>query len=270
MLVHRAKRAQGHVIFNSYVAGQRGVIGKNAVAAHLAVVPYVHVTHQQVARANASYTSAAHSSAANGYAFANRILFADYRLSWLALIFQVLRRHADRRERINHVPRSHSGAPVEHNMRDEPALLAQHHVRADGAEGPHFARLRNYGARGNYRACVYAHSAPAPAPASSADAGESAGLSPCALCSRSRVTTAQVSVASHASLPSTRARPAMRPARDRIASTSTSMRNWSPGVTGLRNLAFSIPVKTASFVLRSSISANMISAPAWAMASITI
>ena len=61
----------------------------------------------------------------------------------------------------------------------------------------------------------------------------------------------------------------MRPSRLLKASTSTSMRNWSPGVTGRRNLAFSMPVKTASFFSRSGISFSMMMAPAWAIASTT-
>ena len=73
----------------------------------------------------------------------------------------------------------------------------------------------------------------------------------------------------HASLPSTYAWPSMRPARVLNDSTSTSIRSWSPGVTGRRNLARSMPVNTTSFLSRSGISAIMMIPPACAIASTT-
>ena len=51
VLVDGTKCAQRHVVLNGDVAGERGVVGQDAIAAHLAVVPDVHVGHQQIAGA---------------------------------------------------------------------------------------------------------------------------------------------------------------------------------------------------------------------------
>ena len=56
--------------------------------------------------------------------------------------------------------------------------------------------------------------------------------------------------ASHATLSPMYALPSMRPALPRHTSTSTSMRNWSPGLTGRRNLARSMPVNSNSLCSR--------------------
>src|ERR1019366_10401058 len=61
-----------------------------------------------------------------------------------------------------------------------------------------------------------------------------------------RGTSRQVTVASQTTLPSTYALPSRRAAVIRQARPTTSIRSSSPGTTGRRNRAFSIPVHTLS------------------------
>ena len=46
MLMHRAEGPHGGVVLDDHVAGQRGAVGQDAVAAHLAVVADMHPGHQ--------------------------------------------------------------------------------------------------------------------------------------------------------------------------------------------------------------------------------
>src|SRR6185437_15108239 len=211
-------------------------------------------------------------AAANGHALADGVVVADLGLGWLALILQILRRHADRGEGIDRVPRAQAGVAVHHHVRDEVAFLAENDIGTDGAVGADGAGFGDNRPGRHNRAGMNAHSVAVTDAAAAAiwstslsGADFAAGL-PSA---PARGTTAQVSTASQAILPSTYALPSMRPARVRKASTSISMRSLSPGVTGWRNLARSMPVKTTSFSWRSGNSCVMMMPPAWAMASIT-
>jgi len=59
VLMHRAKRAQRHIVLDDYVAGERGGVRQNAAAAYMAVVAHVRVGHQQVAGTEPRYAAAA-------------------------------------------------------------------------------------------------------------------------------------------------------------------------------------------------------------------
>src|SRR5215472_1174502 len=262
-LVHRRERAQADVIFDRHMSGQRGTIRQDAVIAHVAVVRNVHIRHQQVVRPDRRDPAAARSPPADRHAFPDRVLIADHSLGRLAVVLQILRGHPDRAERIKRVPRPDPDSPVHHHVRNQPALFAQRYLRSNGAVRPDCARIRNHGSGRNDRAGMDAHSVPVTAAAEVESPSEPA-LRPGFL-----GTTWQVRVASHASLPSTKALPSIRPARGRNDSTSTSIRNWSPGVTGRRNFARSIPVNTTSLCSRSGVSLMMMMPPACAIASTT-
>src|SRR6267142_3678264 len=88
-----------------------------------------------------------------------------------------------------------------------------------------------------------------------ASAGDSAPA-----CPRLSDTNCALTVPSQTTLPFTNALPSMRTAmRDAPSfqlNITTSIRNWSPGTTGRRKRAFSMPVKTINLSLRSSTSVS--------------
>src|SRR5665213_2880217 len=116
MLVHRAKRAQRYVILDDDVTGKRGCIGHDAVIAHYAVVTDVRAGHQQAVGAEARNAAATHSSATHGYVLANGVVVADDRFGRLTAILQILRRHANRRERIDGIARTNAGSAVHYDV----------------------------------------------------------------------------------------------------------------------------------------------------------
>src|SRR5208283_5308834 len=254
----RAERADDGVLLDGDVAGQRGGVGQDAAVSDLAVVADVHVGHDEAAIPQAGDAAAARGPARDGDRLANGVIVAQLAARGLARVLQVLRRDADRGEGEDAVAAAEGEMAVEHDVGDELALLAEDDVRADGAERADAAGGGNLRAIGNDRAGMdAAHSAKAPAGAAAAC---SAGL---------RSVIAHMTVASQATLPSTVATPRILTALERQLRTVTSMRNWSPGTTGLRNLAASMLRKTISLLARSAAeySVSSSAAPACAMAS---
>src|ERR1039458_8307756 len=91
--------------------------------------------------------------------------------------------------------------PIEYHVRNQLAPLAQHHMRPHRTPRPHRARLRNHSPRSNYGRWMNAHSA------FTDSFTDSATDPPAASCARD--TSAHITVASHASFPSTVALPSI-------------------------------------------------------------
>ena len=167
----------------------------------------------------------------------------------LAAILQILRRHSHRAKRMKHIPRADPRVSIQHHMRNQPCSLRP---------APHPARSSKTAPRRRNR------EPPPPAPPPHWDE--------CSLASLPLLLRIRLSMRAFLDAPASPPRtsawpgrpachrqyavPSIRPARVLNDSTSTSIRNWSPGVTGRRNLARSIPVNTTSFELRSSISCH--------------
>ena len=171
----------------------------------------------------------------------------------LAGVLEVLRGDAEAGEGVDAIAAAHGEVAVEHDVGDEFAVFAEDDVGADGAEGADGA------AGGDLRA----------------SATIAVGWMLTRLVSTlvlrassaARGTSWHMMVASQTSLPSTVMMPCILTARVRQLRTVTSMRSWSPGVTGRRKRASSMPVKTMSLASRSGISVSRRAPPAWAMAS---
>ena len=93
--------------------------------------------------------AALHRAAIDGDALANLVVIADLQPRRLALVGNILRRHADGAKGKEAIVRADLRRPFDRNMRHQMAALAQFDVRADHAIGPDLARRRNLRARIN-------------------------------------------------------------------------------------------------------------------------
>jgi hypothetical protein len=130
-----------------------------ASVAHLAVVADMNAGHQQAIRSKACHASAARGAAADRDVFADRVAVAHLERRRLAVVLQILWRHADRTKRMKGVVCADAGVPVEHHMGDQRAALSQHNIGANRRIRPNGAGLRHDGTGSNDRAGMDAHSA---------------------------------------------------------------------------------------------------------------
>src|SRR5579884_746782 len=188
---------------------------------------------------------------------ANHIVVANLDSGLFAFVRQVLRLNTNGAKREKPVVGTNFRLAMDHHMRHQLAVFAKFHARIHNAIRPNGTGLWDNSSGIND--CGGMDHSLASAVESEVD------------CPRLMGTSCALTIPSQTSLPFTNAFPPMRTAmREATAlqlSVSTSIRSWSPGTTGRRNLAFSIPVNTINLPSRSSTSVSSIAPPAWAMAS---
>src|SRR5439155_12425623 len=106
------------------------------LAADLAVVREVHVSHDPVLVAHARYADVLRRAAVDRDVLADGVVVADLDRGRLAAVLLVLGRRADRGEVEDLVAPADAHVPVEHHVRADPASLAQLDMLADDAVGP--------------------------------------------------------------------------------------------------------------------------------------
>ena len=190
--------------------------------AYYGVVPDVHIRHHQVAATQPRQHRRRPPFRARhfGHIFTNLVVVAELAASRLPGILQILRSNSQARKRPHLVPSSKRRMPIEHHVRHQLAALTQHNMLANRAVRANRAARRYHCTFSHYRRRMNAHSAFAST-----------------LGAFTRGTSAAVKVASDTSLPSTVISPFSFTIVVRQFSTVTSIRNWSPGVTGLRKRA---------------------------------
>jgi hypothetical protein len=107
----------------------------------LRIVCHVDVCHQQVVVADARDHPPAFRSAVNGDKLPDAVAAAEARLAALALIFQILRRHAYRGVRIKNVRFADPRGPVHVHVRHQARARADFHFCADDTVGPDHGRF---------------------------------------------------------------------------------------------------------------------------------
>ena len=112
--------------------GQAGKTGHDDVVAEDAIMRDMRVDDEQVVRADHRGVAVVR-RAMNGHAFAKNIVVANFQARDAALVFQVLRLHADGGERENLIPPPQPGVAVHDHMRMQFAFVAQRDVFADDA-----------------------------------------------------------------------------------------------------------------------------------------
>ena len=112
---------------------ERGVVSEYDVIAHHAVVGHVGADHEQSAIADPGQHSAALGSRVHGRMFADGVVGAYLQAGGLALVFEILRRHSDRRERVNGRARSDGRPSGDDDVRDQSDAVLQDDIGTHGA-----------------------------------------------------------------------------------------------------------------------------------------
>src|SRR5438552_2682641 len=69
----------------------------------------------------------------HGHKFAKRVFVADFQISWLARVFEILRLLTDRAIGVKFVSLAGARWPLQSHMMLEPAILPEHNLGADHA-----------------------------------------------------------------------------------------------------------------------------------------
>ena len=111
-LVNHREATQNRPIAHMHMASQLGVIGKNGVVTHHAIVRQVHIGHQPVVVADAGHASVPGGTDVEGAELAHGVAVADHQLTGLTGIFFVLRNRAERVELEDAVVPADRGVPL--------------------------------------------------------------------------------------------------------------------------------------------------------------
>ncbi len=111
------------------MTGEGSRVRQDATIADDRVMPDMHVSHDEAARADAR--GARTGSARDGHVLANVIIIAHFKPGRLAPVLQVLRGYANAREWCKAVAIACAQMPVKHHMRHQHAVFTQHHARPD-------------------------------------------------------------------------------------------------------------------------------------------
>ena len=150
-LMHASKSAQNHPVADFGMSGQRGIVGKNRVVAHHAIVRDVDVGHDPVMRADGGHAAILHRADIEGAELANDVVVTDLQPGRLARIFLVLRRLAERNKMENPVVRAYRGVARDHGMCADRGAGADLDVFANDGVGANLDIIGQPGARGDQR-----------------------------------------------------------------------------------------------------------------------
>ena len=100
-LVRRGAAAEDDEVVDLAVAPEHHVVGEDDAFAHSAIVGDVRIGEEHRARPHPRHSPAARGARVHRHPFADQTFFANYELRRLTAIFEVLRRMADRGERID-------------------------------------------------------------------------------------------------------------------------------------------------------------------------
>ena len=136
--MHRRQPADNRVILHHHVPGECAVVAENHMVADDAVVRDVRV-RQKVSVRSDSRVQVIAGRSMHRCVFAEHVVRADVEVAFPAGIFQILCFQADTGERVKLVARSDGCQAVDHDVRMQPATVAEFHVRADNGIRPDFA-----------------------------------------------------------------------------------------------------------------------------------
>jgi len=142
-LVHGAERADGGIVFDGYMTGERGAVDENCAASDLTIVTDVRVGHDQVVAADASGAAAFYCAAIDGGKFAEFVFIAGFERDALASIGEVLRIATDYAERVKVISFSEARGALDHGVGIEDGAFAEFDFVADNGERADFGSIAN-------------------------------------------------------------------------------------------------------------------------------
>src|SRR3989338_1658806 len=199
-----------------HMATQSRPVRHDGVAADLAIMCHMHIGHDPVVVTDAGDANILSGAGVERAKFADRVVVAYLQARRLPGIFLVLRDGSQGTELENAVAFSDAGVSLDHYMRPDPGSRTDLDMFPDNGIRAHFAIVG--------KPCI--------------------GMNDCSgVAHHDTALTVHISSASAASLPSTSA-VALNLNKPRMLRTSVALIiNWSPGPTGCRKRAPSIPAK---------------------------
>ena len=218
-LVHARETREDHVVPDLDMPRQRREIGEHAVITDHAVVRHMRRGHEEVVVTDLRHTLVVGGAAVDGDVLAEHVAVADLQPRRLASVFFVLRRIADRGELEHAVACTEPGPTRDHGMRSDDAAWPKLHIGPDHREGTDLHIGRELRALRHHRAWIDAHGAALPVSGATMSEAEATSASP------TRATALNFQM-------------------PRICRCRVAVRiSWSPGSTGRRKRASSIPTK---------------------------
>jgi hypothetical protein len=118
------------------MAAHQNIVGHHHVAADLAIMRHVDTRHQQAILAHDGVARSRHGAAMDRDVLAHLAARAQRAARRLTFVFEVLRRHADCAERIQHRVRTDHGMPVHDHMADQVGAILDRDIGAHLAPRP--------------------------------------------------------------------------------------------------------------------------------------
>src|SRR5271169_1512077 len=154
-LVHANKTAENGEIVHAHMPGQLHAVGKDDVAANMAVVRQMHICHDPVVVADLRDTGVLRGTDVEGTVFADDIVVTDFQPHWFASVFLVLRDAAQRVELENAVVLANASVPFDHHMRADRRARADLDMLADDGIGADCDIIRQSGIGVDERRWMY-------------------------------------------------------------------------------------------------------------------
>src|SRR5215469_1364085 len=214
-LVHGGEPADDHPVADLDVTAEGSAVGEHGVIADLAVMRHVRVGHEEIVAADAGHPLVMGGAAIGSGELAEHVAVADLEPRRLAPVFLVLWRLPEGSELQDVIVGAERGGTVDHDVRPDDAARSDADPGTDDGEGTYADIARELRLGGDDRARI--------------DHGAAPGASIMSACATS--------------CPSTSATVEKRqmPFSERC---SCEVRiSWSPGETGLRKRALSMPTK---------------------------
>lgn len=135
-LMDRGAAADDRVIADADMTAHQNVVGDRNVIAQRAIVRHVRHRHDHAIRSNRGHALAGRGAAMNGAMLSYLGSRADLATCRFALVFKILRRHADRAKGKQFCIRPDPRMSIDRDVGDEFDPILQHDVGANGAEWP--------------------------------------------------------------------------------------------------------------------------------------
>jgi hypothetical protein len=117
------------------MTGKSGIVGKNTVIAHLAVMSHMNIDHQEITAADPGYRTAFLSSPVQGAMLANHIVITYFQKGSFSAVLLILTVLAESSKLKNPVPLSDFGRPPENTVGRNPGISTDLNFRTNPGPG---------------------------------------------------------------------------------------------------------------------------------------
>src|ERR1700751_3611788 len=147
VLMYRAQRAHHGPFFDRHMPRESRAIDQHGVVSDNRIVPNMRIRHDQGVAAHLGHASAFYRASIDRHALANFVVVANFQPCGLALVSDVLRRHANRAKRKEDVSYTDFRRSFDSYVRNKTAVLSEFYVWSDHAIRTNLAGWGNHRSR---------------------------------------------------------------------------------------------------------------------------